>query len=112
MQQSFLPEIDRERTQAAVEAAFDKYRENKFLTFEEREAATTAAWSTTPRSDTGTTSDQTANIAIHNVDSLAARKEYCERIERIVNRLPRMESFLIKERYIITEYDYITDQKI
>ncbi|MEK5179018.1 MULTISPECIES: ArpU family phage packaging/lysis transcriptional regulator [Paenibacillus] len=112
MQQSFLPEIDRERTQAAVEAAFDKYRENKFLTFEEREAATTAAWSTTPRSDTGTTSDQTANIAIHNVDSLAARKEYWERIERIVNRLPRMESFLIKERYIITEYDYITDQKI
>lgn len=112
VQQSFLPEIDRERTQAAVEAAFDKYRENKFLTFEEREAATTAAWSTTPRSDTGTTSDQTANIAIHNVDSLAARKEYWERIERIVNRLPRMESFLIKERYIITEYDYITDQKI
>ncbi|OME36943.1 hypothetical protein BSK46_16395 [Paenibacillus odorifer] len=66
----------------------------------------------TPRSDTGTTSDQTANIAVHNVDSLAARKEYCERIERIVNRLPRMESFLIKERYIITEFDYITDQKI
>ncbi|CAH1058786.1 ArpU family phage packaging/lysis transcriptional regulator [Paenibacillus pseudetheri] len=112
MQQSFLPEIDREQTQAAVEAAFERYRINKFLTFEEREATTTAAWSATPRSDTGTTSDQTGNIAIYNVDGLAARKDYCERIERIVNRLPRMEKFLIETKYMSNDHDYITHEKV
>lgn len=111
-QQSFLPEIDRERTQAAVEAALEKYRINKFLSFDEREASTTAAWSMTPRSDTGTTSDQTSSIAIHNVDGLAARREYCERIERSVRRLPRMEKFLIEEKYMSNEHDYITHEKV
>lgn len=112
MQQSFLPEIDRERTQAAVEAALYRYRESKFLTFEEREATTTAAWSDSPKGFTGVTTDQTSNIAIHNVDGKADRRKYCERIEKIVDRLPRMESFLIKERYMTNEYDYITDQKV
>lgn len=112
MQQSFLPEIDREATQAAVEAAFERYRINRFLTFEEREATTTASWSATPRSDTGTTSDQTASIAIFNVDSLAARREYCERIERIVSRLPRMEKFLIEAKYMSNDHDYITHEKV
>lgn len=112
MQQSFLPEIDRERTQAAVEAALYKYRENKFLTFDEREATTTAAWSDSPKGFTGITTDQTSNIAIHNVDGKAARREYCERIERIVRRLPRMEKFLIEERYMTNEHDYITHEKV
>ncbi|MGG4219605.1 ArpU family phage packaging/lysis transcriptional regulator [Paenibacillus jamilae] len=97
-QQSFLPGIDQERTQSEVEAAFEKYRLYKFLTFEEREAKTTAIWSDSPRSFTGTTTDQTASIAIHNVDTPAARREYCERIERIVRRLPRMEKFLYRRK--------------
>lgn len=112
MQQSFLPEIDRERTQAAVEAALEKYRMYKFLSSDEREATTTAAWSDMPKGFTGLTSDQTASIAIHNVDTQAHRKNYCERIERVVNRMPKMEGFLIKERYMTTEHDYITDQKV
>ncbi|MBW4083608.1 ArpU family phage packaging/lysis transcriptional regulator [Paenibacillus sp. S150] len=112
MQQSFLPEIDRERTQAAVEAALEKYRMNKFLSFEEREASTTATWSDSPKGFTGNTTDQTASIAIHNVDTKAAQREYCERIERIVRRLPRMEKFLIEERYMTNEHDYITHEKV
>lgn len=112
MQQSFLPEIDRERTQAAVEAAFERYRINKFLTFEMREASTTTSLSATPRSDTGTTSDQTASIAIHNVDSMAARRDYCERIERMVSRLPKMEKFLIEKKYMSNDHDYITHEKV
>lgn len=112
MQQSFLPEIDRERTQAAVEAALERYRMNKFLSFEEREASTTAAWSDSPKGFTGKTTDQTASIAIHNVDAKAAQREYCERIERIVRRLPRMEKFLIEERYMTNEHDYITHEKV
>lgn len=78
MQQSFLPEIDRERTQAAVEAALEKYRIFKFLSFEEREAATTAAWSDSPKGFTGVTTDQTSNIAIHNVDTQEHRKNFCD----------------------------------
>ncbi|MEK4236520.1 ArpU family phage packaging/lysis transcriptional regulator [Paenibacillus sp. FSL H7-0714] len=112
MQQSFLPEIDREQTQAAVEAALEKYRIFKFLSFEEREAATTAAWSDSPKGFTGVTTDQTSNIAIHNVDTQAHRKNFCERIERVVNRMPKMEGFLIKERYMTTEHDYITHEKV
>lgn len=112
MQHSFLPEIDREQTQAAVEAAFERYRINKFLTFEEREATTTAAWSATPRSDTGTTSDQTGNIAIYNVDGLAARREYCKRIEGMVSRLPKMEKFLIETKYMSNDHDYITNERV
>jgi ArpU family phage transcriptional regulator len=110
-QQSFLPEIDRKRTQAAVEAALEKYRIYKYLyIIEERESSTTAAYSDMPRSSpTNVTSDQTANIAVHNVDSQAYREEYCKRVERAVKRMPRMESFLIESRYMTKEHDYITD---
>jgi ArpU family phage transcriptional regulator len=112
-QQSFLPEIDRKRTQAAVEAALEKYRIYKYLSVEEREASTTAAYSDMPRSSpTNVTSDQTASIAVHNVDSAAFRKEYCERVERAVKRMPKMESFLIESRYMTKEHDYITDQRV
>ncbi|WP_256717558.1 hypothetical protein [Paenibacillus odorifer] len=37
MQQILLPEIDRERTQAAVEAALEKYRIFEVLSFEKEE---------------------------------------------------------------------------
>jgi hypothetical protein len=40
-----------------VEAAFEKYRIFKYLTFEEREAKTTANYDTQPRSQTNVTSD-------------------------------------------------------
>ncbi|OAZ43387.1 ArpU family phage packaging/lysis transcriptional regulator [Paenibacillus polymyxa] len=112
-QQSFLPEIDRKQTQAAVEAALEKYRIYKYLSVEEREASTTAAYSDMPRSSpTNVTSDQTANIAIYNVDSQTYREEYCKRVERAVKRMPKMESFLIESRYMTKEHDYITDQRV
>ncbi|MGG4090621.1 ArpU family phage packaging/lysis transcriptional regulator [Paenibacillus lautus] len=111
-QQSFLPEIDRDRTQEAVEAILERYRMYKFLSFEEREASTTSNISDIPRSFTGTTTDQTASIAIYNVDSRAQQKNFCERVERVVRRMPRMESFLIRERYMTVEHDYITDQNV
>lgn len=111
-QQSFLPEIDRDRTQEAVEAILERYRMYKFLSFEEREASTTSNISDIPRSFTGTTTDQTSNIAIYNVDSRTKQKNFCERVERVVRRMPRMESFLIRERYMTVEHDYITDQNV
>jgi ArpU family phage transcriptional regulator len=113
-QLSFLPEIDRKKTQEAVERALEKYRYYKFLSEdeEEREASTTASYSLSPRGYTGTTSDQTGDIAVHNVDKQIQRRKYCERIERVVRRMPRMERFLIEERYLTKEHDYITDQHV
>lgn len=108
----FLPELDAEKTKQAVIDAFEKYRLYRYLTFEEREAITTASYSLTPRSETGVASDQTGNIAIYNVDAQAARKAYCDRIERAVARLPRMERFLIERRYMAEDSKYITDQHV
>lgn len=111
-QQSFLPEIDRKRTQEAVEGVFEQYRMYKFLSFEEREASITSSATERFHGPTNVTSDQTASIAIHNVDTQAKQKNFCERIERVVRRMPRMERFLIEERYMTFEHDYITDQHI
>jgi ArpU family phage transcriptional regulator len=108
----FLPELDRKRTQKAVEAALEKYRIFKYLTFEEREASITSSPEPRYHGPTNVTSDQTANVAIHNVDAQAARKSYCERVERAVKRLPRMERFLIEERYMSEDAQYLTDHNV
>lgn len=108
----FLPELDRKKTQKAVEAALSKYRLYKYLTFEEREATVTASYEAREGGRTNKTSDQTASIAIHNIDSQAARRAYCERVERAVKRLPRMERFLIEERYMGEDAEYITDYHV
>lgn len=112
VQQSFLPEIDRKKTQRAVEDALEKYRIYKFMSFEEREASVTASYEEKLGGASNTISDQTASLAIYNVDGKKYRQDYCTRVERVVNRLPRLESFLITERYMTIEHDYITDQNI
>lgn len=101
-----LPELDRKKTQAAVEAALEKYRLFKTITFEERESSTTASYSDMPRSYTGTTSDQTASIAIHNTDAPNMRQAYCDRLERAVKRLHHKERRIIEERYMKDDYVY------
>jgi len=108
----FLPELDRKATQKSVEAALEKYRIYKYLTFEEREATITASYELREGGRTNVTSDQTASIATHNVDAVAARKAFINRIERAVNRLPRMERFLIEERYLSENAEYITDYNV
>ncbi|MBO9599699.1 MAG: transcriptional regulator [Cohnella sp.] len=108
----FLPELDRKATQKAVEAALERYRLNKYLTFEEREASVTASYELRDGGRTNVTSDQTAAIAMHNVDEREKRRQFCEWIERAVNRLPRMERFLISERYMSADAQYITDYNV
>jgi ArpU family phage transcriptional regulator len=104
-----LPELDRKATQAKVEENLSNYRLFKYLEFEEREASVTA--SSTPRyhGATNVTSDQTGTIAIHNVDEQQRRKQFCERIEWAVKRLPKMERFLIEVRYMCEDAEYLTD---
>ena len=104
-----LPELDRKATQQAVESALEKYRIFKYLTFDEREASITASSEARYHGPTNQTSDQTGDIAIHNADIQRQRKGYCDRMERAVSRLPKMERFLIEERYMCQDADYLTD---
>ncbi|MET1177548.1 ArpU family phage packaging/lysis transcriptional regulator [Peribacillus simplex] len=104
-----LPELDRKATQSAVEAELEKYRLYKYLIFEEREASITASSDVRYHGPTNQTGDQTGSIAIYNADQQKYRKDFCERIERAVCRLPKMERFLIEERYMSKDGDYLTD---
>lgn len=109
-QMSFdLPELDRKETQAAVESALLKYRMFKTIEYDEREVKVTASLSDMPRGKTNVTSDQTGDIAAHNIDVPAARKAYCEKVERAVKRLHPKERLLIQERYMKEDYvfDYV-----
>lgn len=105
---AMLPELDRRKTQYAIEAVFEKYRIYKTITFEVREASVTASYTERFHGPTNTTSDQTAKVAIYNVDMPAARKRYCETIESIVDRLGEREQLLVRERYMKQDdvYDY------
>ncbi len=107
-----LPELDRKETQKAVEAALERYRIFKFITFEEREASTTAHIDDIGGGGSNLPGDQTGSIAVYNVDEQEKRRKYCERIERSVKRLPKMERFLIEERYMTEDAEYITDYKV
>ncbi|MEK5173213.1 ArpU family phage packaging/lysis transcriptional regulator [Heyndrickxia sp. FSL W8-0496] len=107
-----LPELDRKETQRAVESALEKYRLFKYLTFDEREAATTSHMDDIGGGRGNLTGDQTGSIAIHNVDEQQYRKNFCERMERAVRRLPKMERFLIEERYMSEDAEYLTDINI
>lgn len=105
-----LPKLDRRKTQAAIEGAMEKYRIYKTITFEEKEARLTSSYQETPSGYTGTVSDSTARTAIYNVDMPGARAAYCERIERIVERLNERERLLVRERYM--KQDDVFDYKV
>lgn len=104
-----LPELDRKATQAKVEEHLERYRLFKYLTFEEREASITASSEIRYHGSTNQTGDQTGSIAIYNADEQERRRRFCERTERAVQRLPKMERFLIEERYMGDDADYLTD---
>lgn len=107
-----LPELDRKKTKEAVEAALEKYRICKYLTFDEREAKVTPNYEPQEGGRSNRISDQTGEVATHNVDEHERRRRYCERIERAVRRLPPMERFLLQERYMGEDAQYITDQAV
>jgi ArpU family phage transcriptional regulator len=104
-----FPELDTKKTKAAIVAAFEKYHMCKYLTFEEREASITASYTERAHGPTNVTSDQTASIAIYNTDANSARKAYVEKVERAVRSLPPQEKFLIEKRYMVHDYQYLTD---
>jgi ArpU family phage transcriptional regulator len=103
---------DRKAIRKSVESALAKYRMYKYLTYDEREATITANYELRVGGSSNIPSDGTGTIAIHNVDGQAARRAYCEQVERAVDRLPRMEKFLITERYMGADSEYITDYSV
>lgn len=114
-----LPQLDRRKTQAAVEAILEKYRIYKTITFEVREASVTASYTERFHGPTNVTSDQTAQVAVYNVDAPAARQAYCQMIESIVERLGEREQTLIRERYMKEDdvfdykvYNYVLDPPV
>lgn len=107
-----LPEIDRKETQQAVENELEKYRLFKYLDFEEREAFITASSEERFHGPTNQTSDQTGSIAIYNTDQRKMRQAFSNRVERAVARLPKLERFLIEERYMSQETEYLTDYNV
>jgi len=104
-----LPELDRKATQSKVEAHLEMYRYNKYWTEEDKESSITASYEVCEGGKGNKISDQTASVAILNVDDHVNRKRFCERTERAVSRLPKMERFLIEERYMTEDSEYITD---
>lgn len=107
-----LPEIDRKETQQAVENELEKYRLFKYLDFEEKEAFITASSEERFHGPTNQTSDQTGSIAIYNADQQKMRQAFINRVERAVARLPNLERFLIEERYMSQETEYLTDYNV
>ncbi|GIO22444.1 ArpU family phage packaging/lysis transcriptional regulator [Oceanobacillus sp. J11TS1] len=107
-----LPALDRKATQTEVEAALEKYRIFKYVYYDEQEANITSSIDDIGGGKSNTISDQTGNIAMHNVDEKERRRRYCERIERAVKRLPKMERYLIEARYMSEESEYITDYNV
>ncbi|RSL32655.1 transcriptional regulator [Salibacterium salarium] len=107
-----LPQLDRTETKRAVEETLERYRIFKYLSFEEKEVSITSSYEERLHGPTNETSDQVAKAATYNVDEPRKRQKYCERIERAVRRLPKMERKLIEERYMTEESEYITDYAV
>lgn len=95
-----IQRIDEVATRDAVEKYLKQAREYMVTDYIPEEASVTASISTTPRSYTGQTSDQTGNIATRNVDEPERRRRHVERAERAINRLGSRQQKLIRFRYI------------
>ncbi|TRY27447.1 transcriptional regulator [Brevibacillus sp. LEMMJ03] len=105
-----IPATEMKVIRTSVEAAMEKYRLYKYLMFDERVTRVTASYEPFFHSKTNQKSDQTASVAIQNVDTQAEREAYCKLIERAVDQLPEKEKFLITKRYL--EDDYILDYQV
>lgn len=107
MQAVSIQAVDEEATKDAVEKYLLQAREYKVTEYIPAEASVTASYSDMPRSYTGQTSDQTANLATRNVDEPERRRRHIERAERAINRLGTKQQKLIRFRYM--EDDYVLD---
>ncbi|WP_132371584.1 ArpU family phage packaging/lysis transcriptional regulator [Melghiribacillus thermohalophilus] len=103
-----LPEIDREETKKAVEAALEKYQMYLLMEPIERLPKITTTYTLVPPSNTNAFHSTTEDTAISKVDFEQEKERYMERIRRAVNRLNYHERSIIIRRYLDQEerFDY------
>ena len=103
-----LPEIDREKTKAAVEAALEKYRFYLLAVPEDHLPKVTASYSLVPPSFSNQFHSSTEQAVIDRVDQELLQKKHIEWVLRGVNRLNKMEREIIYKRYLEDEevFDY------
>lgn len=106
-----LSTAEKKTIRKAVERELERYRIYKTTTFR-REVRNTPSYEPRYHGPTNKTTDQTAKVAIYNVDEERKRTEFCEWMEFAINRLPEKERFLIQERYTNKESEYMTDVKM
>lgn len=104
-----LSRAEKKLIKEAVEAELERYRIYKTTAFVRREASITASAEPRYHGPTNQTSDQTASVAVYNVDEQRRRMAFCEAVEEAVTRLPEKERLLVKERYLNLESDYVSD---
>lgn len=101
--ESCLPELDRRKTQRAVEQIFDTYRIYRTITFEIKETKATD-YTDKPAVPIRSSGDKISG----EMDEPAARKQYCDLIDSTVERLDERERLLLRERYMKSDdvFDY------
>jgi ArpU family phage transcriptional regulator len=103
-----LPKIDREKTKAAVESAFEKYRFYLLMVPEEKLPKVTATYSIVPPSFSNEFHSSTEQAAIDRIELYLVRNRHIDWVLRGVNRLSKLEREIIYKRYLKDEevFDY------
>jgi ArpU family phage transcriptional regulator len=105
-----LPEIDREKTKAAVESALEKYRFYLLMVPEDKLPKVTATYSLVPPSFSNEFHSSTEQAAIERIELELVRDKHIAWVLRGVNRLSKMEREIIYKRYL--EDDEVFDYEI
>lgn len=103
-----LPEIDREKTKAAVESALDMYRFYLLTVPEEYLPKVTSTYSLVPPAFSNQFHSSTEQAVVDRVDQELSKKKHIAWVLRGVNRLNKMEREIIYKRFLGDEemYDY------
>ncbi|MGD6847271.1 ArpU family phage packaging/lysis transcriptional regulator [Rossellomorea aquimaris] len=103
-----LPEIDRKKTKAAVESAFEKYRFYLLMVPEDKLPKVTATYSIVPPSFSNEFYSSTEQAAIKRIELEMERENYIKWLVRGINRLNKLEREIIFKRYLEDEevFDY------
>lgn len=102
-----LPEIDRDKTKAAVEKALETYRLFSLQVSLDRLPSITASYSLAPAAS-NLPSSSTEQAAIANVEYEQKRVKYITWIANAVNRISKIERSIIYKRYLQDDelFDY------
>ncbi|MGD7021763.1 ArpU family phage packaging/lysis transcriptional regulator [Rossellomorea vietnamensis] len=103
-----LPEIDREKTKAAVESALEKYRFYLLTVPEDKLPKVTASYSLVPPSFSNEFHSSTEQAVMDRIELEIAKSKHIEWVLRGVNRLSKVEREIIYKRYLEDEeiFDY------